>query len=130
MDTVNHATQGFLLGYISTGSFLIGGVCAVIGTLPDVVADLDSLGEEEWTDFSKWWYDTSHTFQMKWLNWLPPFYLHIFMDSFCHVKPWWSDESNWDYIKPWKWFKKGRRIWFESGTWILNLIIITILILI
>lgn len=41
MDTVNHATQGFLLGYITTGNIYIGGISAVIGILPDVVADID-----------------------------------------------------------------------------------------
>ena len=124
MDSLNHATAGFLMGYIPTQNIYIGGVCAVIGMLPDIVADLHSLGKDKWTEFSKWWYESAHSYKLWYLNILPPALLHIFLDSFCHGKnkTWYfTNISNWNYFNPFKWFIKGHRIWMETITWLILL---------
>lgn len=123
MDTLNHATTGFLLGYIPTQNYVVGGVCAVVGILPDVVADLHSLGKPKWTEFSKWWYDSAHSYKLWYLNILPPALLHIFLDRFCHGegKRWYAVDNNWHYFNPFKWFRE--RVWMETLSWLILLIL-------
>ena len=131
MDTLNHFTGAFLqlyvplkiLGIPDIAALPISGANAIAGTLPDIVADLDSLGKDKWTEFSKKWYEDSHAFRKWWLNLIPGSMLHITLDTFGHGygKRWYANESNWHYFLPWKW---REAMWLESVTWLINIILL------
>jgi hypothetical protein len=110
LDTINHAAWGYaiakgtevLIGF-DNAPFEIG--VAVIGTLPDVIGYAGNVVKGNYE-----WYNKAHK-DWKWLRWLPPYGLHIWLDSFTHGpgKRWWVE-----------------RIWAEILSWIIVITIIGI----
>jgi len=108
MDSFNHFTQGFLIGYIPTSNVVVGVMSGIVGTLPDLV------GDEFYVEF--------HDVKLgKKLWWLLPFSLHIYLDSLCHGegKRWYAGKF-WEYlVGPYR-----ERMYFETGFWALNIILL------
>lgn len=140
MDITNHATQGFLATYIPLHLFNVPHetimpwaiASLIIGILPDVAADLDSVGLPKWTQFSQRWYEDCHTFKKWWINILHPSTIHINLDSFGHGEGqrWYTAEHWWDYFNPFKWFEIGAEArWLEGLTWYFNLTLVGLLFL-
>lgn len=119
MDTLNHATQGFLMGYLVTHNIPISVATGIIATVPDLIGEWKAR-DGDWT-----WYNDVHNFK-HWLSFIPPITLHVALDKLGHGegKRWYA-EKWYNYFNP---FKYKEAMWLETITWIINLIAIFLII--
>lgn len=112
MDILSHITQGFLIGYVPTGSIAVGVVTGVMAGVPDIGGEIMArLGKDGYK-----WYDSTHKGRInKFMRWFPPWGLHTWLDSFSHGagKRWWV----------WK-----ERLWLELLIWIINIYLIILIL--
>jgi len=116
MDTLNHSVQGFILGYVVTGNIPISVVSGVISTIPDLYGEYRAYKDGHYL-----WYNKVHTFK-HWLSFIPPITLHIALDKLGHDEgERWYAGKFWEYFLPCKW---RERMWLESITWLINILLI------
>lgn len=96
MDIGNHAAGGLVISYAIEETFSIKSltikwvirvICFISGIAPDVIGFLEKI---YYNDFALWnWYHQAH---VEWMvpRILPPYLLHVWLDSFVHAdNRWW-----------------------------------------
>lgn len=126
MDTVNHATTGFLTTAIPTSfisieySIVLGIIGALLMALPDIIGELYAYFKNDNYEM----YNKIHKNQIWLLKWIPHIRLHTYLDSFSH-----GEGRRW-YAGIWyEYFMPNRyreMMWLESFMWIVNIFLIII----
>lgn len=138
MDTLNHATQGFISHYLLGSpvspefALIFGIVGGVIASCPDLIGEIKARD----IHFNKWgikwnqdgdnyvWYNRAHNGDInKYMKWIPAWGLHTWPDSKCHGenKRWYSGKW-YEYFYKWK-----EMMWLEVVTWIINIIFLILI---
>ena len=119
MDVISHTTQGYLIGYLTTGEPIIGAVSGLIGALPDIIGEYYGRIRGDYYRM----YDRLHSGDInETMQYLPPWGLHTILDRITHGegKRWYCGKW-WEYFCPWRW---KERMWIETAGWVINILII------
>lgn len=125
MDTFLHGIHGVIFGYVLSLLGFDPGIIYyifwfVVGAAPDIAGWLEKViyhNSDLWN-----WYDTAH-YGIKWLRYVfPPYWLHVWLDSFSHEPghEWWV----------WRNQQTGRygKLWLELTLWLITIPCLLLLI--
>ena len=121
MDLVNHGVFGFIMGYSVTNCIPVGIISGLTAIYPDIYGEYKARVEND-----NWeWYIKVHDGK-HWLSYIPPVLVHIALDKLCHGegKRWYAGKW-YEYFMPTRY---RERMWIETATWILNIVLLGLLI--
>lgn len=128
MDTLNHATQGFISHYLLGSpvspefALIFGIVGGVIASCPDLIGEIKAhLSKDNYK-----WYNRAHSGDInKIMKWIPAWGLHTWEDDLTHSKgERWYAGKWYDYFLIWRW---KEMMWLEVITWMINIIFLILI---
>jgi len=124
VDSLNHATTGFLLGYIiflrnKKVAITVGILFSLISLVPDIGGEyMAHVNNDNYE-----WYNSAHNGNINsYMQYIPPWFLHTTLDKYSHgLNNRWYAGIWWEYLIPWKW---KEMMWLEMTMWLVNIILI------